>query len=102
VTTDLRGNARRQDDPCTPDTGTGPVPIVDIGAIERAPCTNACYANCDNSTLPPILNINDFQCFLNKFAAQDSYANCDGSTVPPILNINDFQCFVNKFAVGCS
>jgi hypothetical protein len=34
-------------------------------------CTagSACYANCDNSTSPPILNILDFNCFLNKFAA---------------------------------
>jgi hypothetical protein len=61
-----------------------------------------CYANCDNSTNPPILNANDFQCFLNKFAMQDPYANCDGSTSPPILNANDFQCFMNKFAAGCS
>jgi hypothetical protein len=30
------------------------------------------------------------------------YANCDNSTVPPILNVNDFQCFLNKFAVGCT
>ena len=60
-----------------------------------------CYANCDASATPPILNINDFQCFLNKFAANDPYANCDQSTTPPTLNINDFQCFVNAFAVGC-
>jgi hypothetical protein len=62
----------------------------------------SCYANCDGSTAPPILNTNDFQCFLNKFAAGDSTANCDGSTAPPILNTNDFQCFLNKFAAGCS
>jgi hypothetical protein len=70
-----------------------------------------CYANCDQSTTAPILNINDFQCFLNSFAAAQSlppnqqatsYANCDQSTTQPILNVNDFQCFVNKFAVGCS
>jgi hypothetical protein len=61
-----------------------------------------CYANCDSSTIPPVLNINDFQCFLNSFAAQDAWANCDGSSVPPVLNINDFQCFVNAFAAGCS
>ena len=30
------------------------------------------------------------------------YANCDQSTIAPILNINDFQCFLNKFAAGCS
>jgi hypothetical protein len=61
-----------------------------------------CYPNCDGSTAPPILNINDFQCFLNAFAAGDLYANCDGSTVDPVLNVNDFQCFINQFAAGCS
>src|SRR5262245_54852489 len=40
----------------------------------------ACYANCDGSTVPPVLNVADFACFLNRFAAGDSYANCDWST----------------------
>ena len=62
----------------------------------------SCYANCDASSVPPILNANDFQCFLNAFAADASYANCDGSSVLPILNANDFQCFLNQFASGCS
>jgi hypothetical protein len=62
----------------------------------------ACYANCDGSTAAPVLNANDFQCFLNKFAANDPFANCDGSTANPTLNANDFQCFLNKFAAGCS
>jgi probable HAF family extracellular repeat protein len=61
-----------------------------------------CYANCDQSPCAPVLNANDFSCFLNKFAAGDSYANCDGSTTPPVLNANDFVCFLNKFAAGCS
>ena len=61
-----------------------------------------CYANCDGSTTPPILNVLDFSCFLNQFAAGNSYTNCDGSTLPPILNINDFSCFLNRFAAGCS
>ena len=61
-----------------------------------------CYANCDGSSAPPVLNANDFQCFLNKFAAGDSYANCDESSANPVLNANDFQCFLNKFAAGCS
>jgi hypothetical protein len=61
-----------------------------------------CYANCDGSNCQPILNANDFTCFLNKFAANDPYANCDGSTVPPMLNANDFACFLNKFAAGCT
>jgi hypothetical protein len=64
--------------------------------------TAACYANCDGSTAPPVLNVNDFSCFLNRFAAGDSFANCDGSTTPPILNVLDFLCFLNAFAAGCS
>lgn len=61
----------------------------------------SCYANCDQSSAPPILNINDFQCFINQFAAGSGYANCDGSSAPPVLNINDFVCFINRFAAGC-
>ena len=61
-----------------------------------------CYPNCDVSTTPPILNVNDFVCFLNRFASADAYANCDNSTTPPTLNVNDFICFLNRFAAGCS
>jgi hypothetical protein len=60
-----------------------------------------CYANCDGSTTAPVLNVNDFTCFLNQFAAGDLQANCDESTTPPVLNVNDFTCFLNKFAAGC-
>jgi hypothetical protein len=60
-----------------------------------------CYANCDCSTASPVLNVNDFQCFLNKYATGDLYANCDASTTAPVLNINDFICFQQKFAAGC-
>ncbi len=65
-------------------------------------CTDPCYANCDGSTTTPRLTANDFQCFLNRFAAGESYANCDGSTATPALTANDFQCFMNKYAAGCS
>ncbi|MFN0132455.1 MAG: hypothetical protein ACKVW3_08000 [Phycisphaerales bacterium] len=30
------------------------------------------------------------------------YPNCDAGTVPPVLNVADFVCFLNKFAAGCS
>ena len=66
-------------------------------AVHPAPC----YVNCDGSTTSPILNVNDFTCFLNKYAAGDSYANCDASTLAPVLNVNDFTCFLNRYAVGC-
>ncbi len=61
----------------------------------------ACYANCDGSTTAPVLNIADFTCFLNRFAAEESYANCDQSTTPPVLNVADFTCFLQRFAAGC-
>ncbi len=60
-----------------------------------------CYANCDGSALQPMLTANDFQCFLNLFAANSSAANCDQSAIAPILTANDFQCFLNQFAAGC-
>jgi hypothetical protein len=61
----------------------------------------ACYANCDNSTTVPALNVADFTCFLNRFAAGESYANCDNSTTQPTLNVADFTCFLQQFAAGC-
>jgi hypothetical protein len=61
----------------------------------------ACRANCDQSTVPPALNVLDFGCFLNKFAHGDSAANCDCSTAPPILTVEDFTCFMNHFLSGC-
>jgi hypothetical protein len=76
-------------------------------AVRATACTRAvsnpptCYANCDASTLPPVLNVNDFTCFLNKYAANDPYANCDASTIAPVLNVNDFTCFTNRYAAGC-
>ncbi|MBL9030416.1 MAG: hypothetical protein JNM80_01740 [Phycisphaerae bacterium] len=60
-----------------------------------------CFANCDQSTTAPVLNVNDFVCFNNKFAAGDLSANCDRSVIPPILNVSDFVCFLNAFAAGC-
>jgi hypothetical protein len=63
-------------------------------------CPN-CYANCDASTAPPALNVGDFVCFLQRFAARDPLANCDGSTEAQSLTINDFVCFLQKFAAGC-
>jgi len=30
------------------------------------------------------------------------YANCDGSSTPPVLNVSDFICFQTQYAAGCS
>jgi hypothetical protein len=80
-----------------PGTGSG----IGILAASLSYPGTTCYANCDGSTTPPVLNVLDFSCFLNKFAAGNPYANCDGSTTPPVLNVLDFSCFLNKFAAGC-
>jgi hypothetical protein len=70
----------------------------------------ACYANCDESTVAPVLNVDDFTCFINQYALAQSlphaqqvahYANCDGSTIAPALNVDDFTCFINQYALGC-
>jgi photosystem II stability/assembly factor-like uncharacterized protein len=63
--------------------------------------SSPCYANCDNSTSAPVLNVADFTCFLQRFAAADPYANCDSSTAAPVLNVADFTCFLQKVAAGC-
>jgi hypothetical protein len=70
--------------------------------ISVGPVSTACYANCDGSTVVPILNVSDFICFQTKYAAGDTYANCDGSTIPPVLNVSDFICFQTKYSAGCS
>jgi uncharacterized membrane protein len=73
------------------------------GVLEawRATIPAYCYANCDASTMDPVLSVQDFACFINRMASGDSYANCDGSTIAPTLNIQDFACFLNRFAAGC-
>jgi photosystem II stability/assembly factor-like uncharacterized protein len=86
--------------------GNGPAEVDiyaagEISQIWRLRVSTTCYANCDGSTAPPVLNIGDFVCFQARFAAGDSYANCDGSTIPPVLNVNDFVCFQQAFAAGC-
>jgi trimeric autotransporter adhesin len=60
-----------------------------------------CYPNCDGSTQPPILNVQDFTCFLQQYAAGNTYANCDNSAIPPTLNVQDFTCFLQRYAAGC-
>jgi hypothetical protein len=78
---------------------TPPLFPQDLAFIVHGPAE--CYANCDGSTVPPVLNVADFVCFQSRFAAADTRANCDGSTVPPVLNVADFLCFQTQFAAGC-
>jgi hypothetical protein len=83
----------------TPATGSG---IAILAAAMSYPSGGStCYANCDSSTTPPVLNVQDFTCFLQQYAAGNSYANCDNSTVAPVLNVQDFTCFLQRYAAGC-
>ncbi len=87
---------------CVLSNGCGSSTSFAAGLTVLGTCPGLCYANCDNSTTAPVLNVLDFACFQNKYAAGDTTANCDNSTTPPVLNVLDFACFLNKFAAGCS
>jgi hypothetical protein len=78
-----------------------PGSVAQVLAMPYQTCGTTCYPNCDASTTPPVLNVADFTCFLQRFAAGDAYSNCDGSTTPPVLNVADFTCFLQRFAGGC-
>jgi hypothetical protein len=61
-----------------------------------------CYSDCDTSTGAGTLDIFDFLCFQNEFAASDQVAcDCDRSTGRSVCDIFDFLCFQNAFAAGC-
>ena len=77
------------------------VDFIDGGSRPARVRIGTCYPNCDGSTLAPALNVGDFTCFINAFAAGDLYANCDGSALPPQLNVNDFVCFISAYGAGC-
>jgi hypothetical protein len=78
-------------------SATSTAAYVQVGPPPPSPC----YPNCDESTTQPILNIADFTCFLQRFAAGDPYANCDRGYTPPVLNVGDFTCFLQRFTAGC-
>ncbi|MFG0283068.1 MAG: SBBP repeat-containing protein [Phycisphaerales bacterium JB039] len=61
----------------------------------KIPGDGACYADCDGSGA---LDLFDFLCFQNQFAAGDPQADCDGSGR---LDFFDFLCFQNAFAAMC-
>jgi hypothetical protein len=58
----------------------------------------SCYANCDQSTAAPTLNVNDFLCFMTNFALHAPEANCTNDAT---IDIADFMCFMQRFAAGC-
>jgi hypothetical protein len=89
------------DNGLSPDFSSPDAP-QDFPFVIKGTINSTCIANCDGSTVVPVLNANDFQCFLNNYASGLPSANCDGSTAEPVLNANDFQCFLNAYATGCT
>ncbi|MFG0286137.1 MAG: GC-type dockerin domain-anchored protein [Phycisphaerales bacterium JB039] len=65
--------------------------VEGAGVIRIQPCN----PDCDESGT---LDIFDFLCFQNAFAAGDPYADCDKSGA---LDFLDFLCFQNWFTAGC-
>lgn len=62
----------------------------------------ACWADCDQSTGAGVLDVFDFLCFGNLFAAGDPYAcDCDASTGRGVCDVFDYLCFGNAFSQGC-
>ncbi len=75
--------------------------IASLSGLTAEP-DDACYADCDTTTGRGVLDIFDFLCFGNRFAANDPYAcDCDTSTGLGVCDIFDFLCFGNAFAAGC-
>ncbi|MBC7772645.1 MAG: hypothetical protein H7210_09145 [Pyrinomonadaceae bacterium] len=91
---DVLGNVRRVNDPTTVDTGTGPAPVVDIGAVEFQPGP-ACRADVNHDGN---VNSQDFFDFLSAFFSNQTMAdfNADG-----VINSQDFFDFLAAFFAGC-
>ena len=78
---------------------SGTTPTIDN---LRFTIETGCYADCDTSTGVGVLDIFDFLCFGNRFAAGDPYAcDCDTTTGLGVCDIFDFLCFGNAFNAGC-
>lgn len=61
-----------------------------------------CPADCDISTGLGVLDVLDFHCFQNAYAAAGPYAcDCDSSTGSGVCDVFDFLCFLNAYAAGC-
>jgi hypothetical protein len=48
-----------------------------------------------------LVNQADLDAFDALFGSAPCYANCDLSTTPPVLNAGDFACFLSRFRGGC-
>ncbi len=92
---DLRGNPRRVDDPASPDTGNGGVPLVDRGAHEFLP--GACPGDTNGDSQVDFADLNVLLDDWNQFAASSSAdLNCDG-----LVNFTDLEILLENWATVC-
>lgn len=89
---DVAGQPRRIDILVTPNTGTGSITYLDLGAYETQP---ACAADFDGSGQPII---DDLFWFLNLYFAGDALANVDGLGD---VTVDDLFTFLNAWFRGC-
>ena len=59
------------------------------------PIDSTCYADCDTSGS---VDIFDYICFGNEYAAMAQYADCDSNGT---WDIFDYICFGNAYSTGC-
>ncbi len=91
IVLDAVGNPRRVDDPATVDSGPGPSPVIDIGALEFQPCK----ADFDGTGF---VDTDDYDAFVHAFEAGTDDADFDGSG---FVDTDDFDAFVHAFESGC-
>ena len=92
---DAAGNLRLIDITNVPNTGSGPYPYLDIGAIEFQDVVPPCFADTNNDgSLTPA----DFTAWVDLFNSGNVGAdvNKDGSNTP-----TDFTAWINSYNMGC-
>ena len=93
---DFLGHDRFVDDPGVTDTGVGPAPVVDLGAIERDPAAPGCPADVDGDGE---VTFDDIDAFVAAFLAGDLAADIDGNGE---VTFDDIDAFVAAFLAACS
>lgn len=94
ITLDLLGAPRFADDPNTADTGVGPAPVVDLGAVEFS-TQAACPGDYDGDGRHTTA---DFFAFLTLYQFGHSATDIDGNGM---VNTNDFFAFLAIYHAGC-
>jgi hypothetical protein len=80
--------------------GTDPAsPVGEVIRIDDI-AFRSCSANCDGSTVQPVLTANDLICAFNAWVANDPIGDLDG--LAGIYGPSEFTAFLTAFYNGCS